>query len=100
MQRIVEVIYAITGDAGSALIATALKPILTDYVNTGSGPLKSFVSVLGPNLISMFIAFGMLYWVTMSRIIRGGQVLLVPKREYVTAARALVLPVSGSFYDI
>ena len=60
----------------------------TDYVNTGSGPLKSFVSVLGPNLISMFIAFGMLYWVTMSRIIRG-QVLQLKQQEYVTAARAL-----------
>ena len=43
---------------------------------------------MGPNLISMFIAFGMLYWVTMSRIIRG-QVLQLKQQEYVTAARAL-----------
>ena len=71
------------------LIATALKPILTDYINSpGGGPLKSFVNVLGPNLISMFIAFGLLYWVTMSRIIRG-QVLQLKQQEYVTAARAL-----------
>ena len=88
MQRIVEVIYAVPEMLVVLLIATALKPILTDYVNTGSGPLKSFVSVLGPNLISMFIAFGMLYWVTMSRIIRG-QVLQLKQQEYVTAARAL-----------
>ena len=88
MQRIVEVIYAVPEMLVVLLIATALKPILTDYVNTGSGPLKSFVSVLGPNLISMFIAFGMLYWVTMSRIIRG-QILQLKQQEYVTAARAL-----------
>lgn len=88
MQRIVELIYSVPEMLVVLLIATALKPILTEYVNTGSGPLKSFINVLGPNLISMFIAFGMLYWVTMSRIIRG-QVLQLKQQEYVTAARAL-----------
>lgn len=88
MQRIVEVIYSVPEMLVVLLIATAMKPILTEYVNTGSGPLKSFINILGPNLISMFIAFGMLYWVTMSRIIRG-QVLQLKQQEYVTAARAL-----------
>ena len=88
MQRIVEVIYSVPEMLVVLLTATAMKPILTEYINTGSGPLKSFVSVLGPNLISMFIAFGMLYWVTMSRIIRG-QVLQLKQQEYVTAAKAL-----------
>lgn len=89
MQRIVELIYSVPEMLVVLLIATALKPILTEYVNSGSGgPLKSFVTILGPNLISMFIAFGMLYWVTMSRIIRG-QVLQLKQQEYVTAAKAL-----------
>ena len=89
MQRIVELIYVVPEMLVVLLIATALKPILTDYVNSsGTSPLKSFVNVLGPNLISMFIAFGLLYWVTMSRIIRG-QVLQLKQQEYVTAARAL-----------
>ncbi len=89
MQRIVELIYAVPEMLVVLLIATAMKPILTEYVNSGGGgPVKSFVSVLGPNLISLFIAFGMLYWVTMSRIIRG-QVLQLKQQEYVTAARAL-----------
>ena len=88
MQRIVELIYAVPEMLVVLLIATALKPILTDYVNSsGTSPMKSFVNVLGPNLISMFIAFGLLYWVTMSRIIRG-QVLQLKQQEYVTAARA------------
>ena len=89
MQRIVELIYAVPEMLVVLLIATALKPILTDYVNSsGTSPMKSFVNVLGPNLISMFIAFALLYWVTMSRIIRG-QVLQLKQQEYVTAARAL-----------
>ena len=89
MQRIVELIYAVPEMLVVLLIATALKPILTDYVNSsGTSPMKSFVNVLGPNLISMFIAFGLLYWVTMSRIIRG-HVLQLKQQEYVTAARAL-----------
>ena len=89
MQRIVELIYAVPEMLVVLLIATALKPILTDYVNSsGTSPMKSFVNVLGPNLISMFIAFGLLYWVTMSRIIRG-QVLQLKQQEYVTAVRAL-----------
>ncbi|MGI5946684.1 MAG: ABC transporter permease [Lachnospiraceae bacterium] len=88
MQRIVELIYSVPEMLVVLLIATALKPILTEFVNSGSGPLKSFVGVLGPNLISLFIAFGMLYWVTMSRIIRGA-VLQLKEQEYVTAAKAL-----------
>ena len=88
MQRIVELIYSVPEMLVVLLIATALKPNLTNFVNTGSGPMKEFVNTMGPNLISMFIAFGMLYWVTMSRIIRG-QVLQLKQQEYVTAARAL-----------
>lgn len=88
MQRVVEVIYSVPEMLVVLLIATALKPILTEYINTGKGPIKEIVSILGPNLISMFIAFGALYWVTMSRIIRG-QVLQLKQQEYVTAAKAL-----------
>ena len=89
MQSYCRAIYAVPEMLVVLLIATALKPILTEYINSpGGGPLKSFANVLGPNLISMFIAFGLLYWVTMSRIIRG-QVLQLKQQEYVTAARAL-----------
>ncbi|MDU3153679.1 MAG: ABC transporter permease subunit, partial [Anaerococcus hydrogenalis] len=37
---------------------------------------------------SIFIAFGLLYWVGMARIIRG-QVLMLKKQEFVTAVEAL-----------
>ncbi len=88
MQRIVELIYSIPEVLVILLLSATLKPGLDEFQNSGNGPLQSLVTLLGSNLISMFIAFGMLYWVTMSRIIRG-QILQLKQQEYVTAARAL-----------
>ena len=88
MQRIVEIIYSIPEMLIILLLSATLKPALEQFQNSGDGILQSLVTLLGPNLISMFIAFGLLYWVTMSRIIRG-QILQVKQQEYVTAARAL-----------
>ena len=88
MQRIVEMIYSIPEVLVILLLSATLKEGLAEFQNSGNGPLQNLVTLLGPNLISMFIAFGMLYWVTMSRIIRG-QILQLKQQEYVTAARAL-----------
>ena len=88
MMRIVELIYAIPEMLVVLLISTALKPALIKFIDSGSGAAQSAVGLLGPNLISMFIAFGLLYWVTMARIIRG-QVLQIKEQEFVTAATAL-----------
>ena len=88
MQRIVEIIYSIPEMLIILLLSATLKPALEQFQNSGDGILQSLVTLLGPNLISMFIAFGLLYWVTMSRIIRG-QILQLKQQEYVTAARAL-----------
>ena len=88
MQRIVEIIYSIPEMLIILLLSATLKPALEQFQNSGDGPMQNLVTILGPNLISMFIAFGLLYWVTMSRIIRG-QILSLKQQEYVTAARAL-----------
>ena len=88
MQRIVEIIYSIPEMLIILLLSATLKPALEQYQNSGNGIFQKLVTILGPNLISMFIAFGLLYWVTMSRIIRG-QILQLKQQEYVTAARAL-----------
>ena len=88
MQRIVEIIYSIPEMLIILLLSATLKPALEQFQNSGDGVLQRLVTLLGPNLISMFIAFGLLYWVTMSRIIRG-QILQLKQQEYVTAARAL-----------
>ena len=89
MQRIVDVIYSLPDVLIILLIATAMSPHITQFItdNPNNG-FASFLRTVGPNLIGMFIAFAMLYWVSMSRIIRG-QILTLKKQEYVTAARAL-----------
>lgn len=69
MQRIVEIIYSIPEMLIILLLSATLKPALEQFQNSGDGVFQKLVTLLGPNLISMFIAFGLLYWVTMSRII-------------------------------
>ena len=91
MMRIVELIYSIPEVLVVLLIMTTIKQPLTDWCNTSDSALAAFVVRIGPGLIAIFIAFGVLYWVTMARIIRG-QVLMLKEQEYVTAARALGAP--------
>ncbi|MBM6975181.1 ABC transporter permease [Intestinimonas butyriciproducens] len=88
MQRIVEIIYTIPEVLIILLLGSTLKPIFEEFQNSGDGFLQQMVTLLGANLISIFITFGLLYWVTMSRLIRG-QILQLKQQEYVTAARAL-----------
>lgn len=88
MQRIVEIIYTIPEVLVILLLGSTLKPILEEFQNSGDGFFQNMVTLLGANLISIFITFGLLYWVTMSRLIRG-QILQLKQQEYVTAARAL-----------
>lgn len=84
MQRIVEIIYSVP----DVLVILLLSAMLGSSIKAYTGPGAGLVASLGSNLVSMFMAFGMLYWVGMSRIIRG-QVLQIKQQEYVTAARAL-----------
>ena len=88
MMRLVELIYAVPDILVVLLLSTALKPTLTNWFNTSKSALAGTLSILGPSLIAIFIAFGLLYWVGMARIIRG-QVLMLKEQEYVTAAKAL-----------
>ncbi|MCL2058361.1 MAG: ABC transporter permease [Oscillospiraceae bacterium] len=89
MMRIVEILSSIPDILVVLLIAVTLKPALDDFVNVNrSSAVARFVIILGPSMIAIFIAFALLYWVTMARIIRG-HVLQLKEQEYVTAARAL-----------
>ncbi len=89
MQRIVEIIYSIPEVLVILLISTVLGVTLQEYmIENPTSFITNIMVVIGPNIIGMFIAFGLLYWVTMSRIIRG-QIIQLKEQEYVTAARAL-----------
>ncbi len=91
MMRVLDLIYSVPDVLVVLLLATVIKIPLTKWVNTTDSFIADGLSAVGPGLISIFIAFGMLYWVSMARIIRG-QVLMLKQQEYVTAARALGAP--------
>ena len=90
MMRIVELIYSVP----EVLIVLLLQVVLKDPLQMwfqNHAQTSAFVkamSDLGAGIVSIFITFAVLYWVTMARIIRG-QVLQLKKQEYVTAATAL-----------
>ena len=88
MMRIVELIYAVPDILVVLLLSAVLRTPLQIWFSNSDGFIASKLSVVGPGLISIFIAFGLLYWVGMARIIRG-QVLMLKQQEYVVAAKAL-----------
>lgn len=88
MMRIVDIIYSVPEVLVVLLLQVVLSEPLKNWFSTSSAGVAKFMSTLGAGLISIFIAFGLLYWVGMARIIRG-QVLMLKQQEYVTAARAL-----------
>ena len=82
MMRIVDIIYSLPDMLIIILLSVVLKENL-------AGKLTGTVfSALGANMISMFIVFGLLYWVSMARLIRG-QILTIKNNEYVLAARCI-----------
>ncbi|MDR3050691.1 MAG: ABC transporter permease [Oscillospiraceae bacterium] len=85
MMRVVEVLYAVPDVLIVILLNISLKEPLQKLFD--SGGLRA-VSSLGSGLLSIFITFALLYWVSMARIVRG-QILVLKSAEYVTAAKAL-----------
>lgn len=85
MMRITDIIYTIPDILLIILLGFALKEPLKQLAEA---PGFGWLQTVGPNLVSIFIVFALLYWVGMARIVRG-QVLALKESEYVTAARAL-----------
>ena len=88
MMRIVELIYSIPEILLVLLLQVVLKDPLQKWFDSSNSWFANALSTLGAGIVSIFITFALLYWVTMSRIVRG-QVLMLKKQEYVTAATAL-----------
>ena len=85
MMRIVDIIYTIPDVLLIVLLSFALTAPLKVLAQA---PGFGWISVVGENLISIFIVFALLYWVGMARMVRS-QILMLKESEYVTAARAL-----------
>ncbi len=81
LMRIVDVIYSLPDTLMIILLASVLKQTL------GTAIEGTIFAKLGSNMMSLFIVFGALYWVSMARLIRG-QILSLKEQEYVLAAQA------------
>ena len=88
MMRILDLVYSIPDVLVIILLSITIKMPMEQWVNNTKSPLAKSVATIGPGLISIFIAFGLLYWVGMARIIRG-QVLTLKQQEFITAVKAL-----------
>ncbi len=84
MMRIVDIIYSLP----DMLIIILLSVVLQTILKFRPG---SLLDALGTNMISLFIVFGMLYWVGMARLIRG-QILSIKQNEYILAANSIGAP--------
>ncbi len=81
MMRIVDIIYSLP----DVLIVILLSVAIKDWVSTSKSPL---IARLGAGMVSIFIVFGLLYWVSMARQVRG-QILSIKQQEYVLASHAI-----------
>ncbi len=79
IMRIVDIIYSLP----DMLVIILLSVVLGQVLHVEGTILEK----IGANIISMFIVFGLLYWVSMARLIRG-QILSLREQEYVLAAQA------------
>lgn len=81
MMRIVDIIYSLP----DVLIVILLSVAIKDVVSQSKSEL---IIKLGAGMVSIFIVFGLLYWVGMARQVRG-QILSIKEQEYVLASRAI-----------
>ncbi|MEG1191949.1 MAG: ABC transporter permease [Clostridia bacterium] len=82
MMRIVDIIYSLPDILMVVLLSVVLDQVL------GQVLVGTPLAKVGSNMISLFIVFGLLYWVGMARLVRG-QILSIKNNEYVLAAKAL-----------
>lgn len=82
MMRIVDIIYSLPDTLMVILLSVVLNQIL------GNSLRGTPLGKIGTNMISLFVVFGLLYWVGMARLVRG-QILSIKSNEYVQAAKAM-----------
>ena len=82
MMRFVDIIYSLPDTLMVILLSVVLNQIMGDALK------GTILAKVGNNMISLFVVFGLLYWVGMARLVRG-QILTIKTNEYVLAARAM-----------
>ena len=81
IMRVVDIIYSLPDMLMVILLASVLGTTMKSALAGTS------LEKIGSNIISLFIVFAILYWVSMARLIRG-QILSLREQEYVLAAQA------------
>lgn len=81
IMRIVDIIYSLPDMLMVILLAAMLGDPIEKLVD------GTVLEKIGSNIISLFVVFALLYWVSMSRLIRG-QILSLREQEYVLASKA------------
>lgn len=81
MMRVVDVIYSLPDMVLIILLSVVMNRL---FENSES----EFITRIGGNMISLFIVFAVLYWVSMARLIRG-QILQIKQQEFVLAAKTI-----------
>lgn len=85
MMRICDIIYSLPDMLVIILLSVVLDATLKSAIE------GTVLAKLGVNMLSIFIVFGLLYWVSMARLIRG-QILTIKENEYVLAAKTIGTP--------
>lgn len=81
IMRLVDIIYSLPDTLMVILLASVLKTALSSAFE------GTLLSSLGSNMVSLFLVFATLYWVSMARLIRG-QILTLREQEFVLSARS------------
>lgn len=89
MTKIVDILQTIPDMLIALVLATVLKPKLAELFNINPDSIISkLFNSFGASLIAIFITFSLLYWVQISRVVRG-QVKVLKNKEYVQYSRLL-----------
>jgi ABC-type dipeptide/oligopeptide/nickel transport system permease subunit len=86
IMRVVDILYAFP----SLLFVIVLMTYLSAALKAAEGPFGGALSALNTatgGLLGVFIALGLVFWLTVCRLVRG-EVLSLRQKEYVDAARA------------
>ena len=82
MMRLIDIIYSLPDMLMIILFSVVFKETLEPLIE------GTFLAKLGSGMISIFLVFALLYWVSMARLIRG-QILTIKQQEYILTAKAL-----------
>lgn len=87
LMRLVDIIYGLPYILLVILFKIAFEPALEKLLGTKSSA----------NVVTMFVAIGLVSWLTMARVVRG-QVLSLRSQPFIEACRAVGLPESRIFF--